>query len=391
MVDRPAEIWTVYAYDLNTNVLITELPAEDLEFSSRLNGAGSISFNLAIGTPKVAKLVEPILLYEGRPFAVYVDLNGVIVWGGIAWTGSYTLKSDALAITGSEFYSYFEQRIIVADYTEVQYPSGVDPAVLLYQVYTDAQNVILAGAGSNIGITVVNSSSGLPSITAGYPLSQYTVVAQVSTDLINVSAPGIGGLDIQITSQWVGGIPVNKLTLWTPRVGTAATASGLSFDLTNVIDFSWDTDATKSATTIIATGAGNGADMPVQQTNAPGVPVGGLGQSPRLDRVFSTSAQGQDQIALMANGLAAQFGKPVTTPTVTLSTNDETNPLGSWIVGDDGRLFLPPNNTGDQGQQGNPRFPNGLNEYWRVVQNEVTVPKEGIATVVITFNQPPIY
>lgn len=387
MVDAAPDVWTVYAYDLNTNTLITDLPATELEFDSRLNEAGSISFTLDISVPAVASLCEPILQYEGRPFAVYVDRNGVLVWGGIVWTGTYKRSGGGLQVTGKEFESYFSQRLAVVDYSVLTYPSGLDPAQLMYKIFTDAQNPALAGAGSSIGLTVISNSTGLPTIAAGYPLSQYTLVEQIASDLTQINVPGIGGLDIQITPQWVSGVPTNTLRIWTPRVGNAAGVSGVAFDLTAVDDFSWTTDATKSGTTLIVTGSGNGAAMPVQQTNAPGVPVGALGQSPRLDKVISTTAQSQDQVVLMANGVATQYGKPVASPTVTLLTNDPSTPLGTWNVGDDALLSLPPNvnNAGD------PRFPNGLQEYWRIVQQSVTVPNEGLSKVVLTFNTPPIY
>lgn len=380
-----ADAFRVFAYDLNTNTLISELPATNLTFDSRLNAAGAITFDLALKRDGVSALVADFLSYEGRPVALYVDRDGIIVWGGIGWTGNYVESTAMLAVGGREFRSYFAQRVAVADYSETTYPGGIDPGLLVYKIFTDAQNPVLAGAGSSIGLTVVNNTGGLmPDIIPGYPLYQYTFVDQIATDMAAVTAPGVGVIDVTVSSAWdpTTGLPVNTLTVWTPRAGATAGDSGLVFDLTNVIDFTWATDAQQSATNFIVTGSGNGQDMPVQQANAPGIPVGGLGQSPRLDRVESTTAQSQDQVSLMANGLAAQYGKPLATPTVTVPTAG-TQPLGSWAMGDDARVYAPAG--------GVARFPNGIDEFWRIVQQEVTVPNEGVPFVKVTLNQPPIY
>lgn len=375
--------FTIYAYDLNTNTLVGELPGTDLRFDSRLNGAGAISFNLSLATPKSATLAAPLLAYGGRPVALYVDRDGIIVWGGIGWTGNYQKSSGMLEVGGKEFGSYFAKRVTVADYSETTYPAGLDPAELIYKIFTDAQNPALAGAGASIGLNVVGTTSDLPVTIPGYPLAQYTFVSRIAEDMAAISAPGAGGIDTSITSAWdpTSGLPVNTLQVWSPRVGRAAGESGVFFDLANVVDYSWPTDAESSATTIIATGSGNGDAMPVATANAPGVPVGGLGQSPRLDMVASTTAQSQGQVSLMANGLAAQYGEPLTTPTITVRTGERGQPLGSWIVGDDARVYV----------ESDPRHPNGLDEYWRIVQQQVEVPNEGVATVTLTLNLPPIY
>ncbi len=379
-----SDVFTIYAYDPNTNTKLTELPGVGITFGSRLNDQGGFSFGLPLGRAGMAALVQPLLDYAGRPVKIYFDRDGVIQGGAyIAWTGAFTKSDGMLAIGGKEIASYFAQRVTVADYSEATYPApGLDPAALLYKVYTDAQNPALAGAGASIGLSVVNASAGLSAIIPGYPLAQYTFSQQIALDLADIIQPGVGGLDVTVASAWnpSTGIPEDVLTLWTPRAGQSAGDSGVIFDLDSAIDYTWPTDATLSGTTIIATGAGNGEGMPVAQVNAPGVPVGGLGQSPRLDKVVSTSSQSQDQVSLMATGLAQQYGNPVATPTVVIPTAGP-QPLGSWTVGDDARLYT----VGDE------RFPTGLSQYWRIVQQEVNVPDEGVPTVTLTFNIPPIY
>jgi hypothetical protein len=374
------DVYTVFVYDLNTNTKITELPAQGVSFDSRHNGAGAISFDVDLQNAKVQVLAMPILQYGGNCFAIYVDRDGIIVWGGIGWTTNYKKSTGLLSIGGNEFRSYFSQRLAAADYSVTTYPAGLDPAVLMYKIFTDAQNPALSGAGSSIGLTVLAGSSSMPVSVPGYPLAQYTYVGTIASDLNKISAPGAGGIDVTITSSWdpITGLPSNTLRIWSPRSGNSAGASGIVFDLASAVDYEFPTDAQSSATTVVVTGSGNGAAMPVATMNAPGVPVGGLGQSPRLDMAQSVSSQSQAQVSLMANALANQYGQALVTPTVTIPTAG-AQPLGSWAVGDDARLYT----SGDE------RFPNGYDQYWRIIQQAVTVPNEGVATVTLTFNKPP--
>jgi len=316
------ETFRVFAYDLNTNTLLTELPVNNLTYESRLGDAGSCSFDLNLRSPAVAKIVSPIMAYDGVRFGVYIDRNGQINWGGGILTGNYDSTTGMMPCGGKEFLEYFEQRVIAASYTKTEYPAGVDPAWLIAKVITDAQSTALCGPGASIGISVVGGSSSLPKMEPGYPITQYTTVGRLIADMLAISVPGYGGLDLTQRTQWVNGSPQTTFIISSPRAGRSAGNTGLIFDLDSVIDYNWPTDATGNGNTIIATGSGTGAAMPTAIVNAPGVPVGGLGNSPRLDKVISfQSAQSQQQISAAANGAAQTYGKPLKTPKLTMLTD----------------------------------------------------------------------
>ena len=373
------ETFKVFAYDLNTNTLLTELPVNNLTYDNRLGDAGACSFDLNLRSPAVQKVVSPVLAYDGSPFAVYIDRNGQISWGGIVLTGNYSSSTGVLSCGGKEFLSYFDQRVTAAPYTVTEYPSGIDPAALIGKAINDAQSVTLCGAGASIGINVTGATSGLPLMIPGYPKTQYTIVSRLIADMLAISVPGYGGLDLTQVSQWVNNNPTNTFVISSPRAGRAAGNTGLIFDLDSVINYDWPTDAVGAGNTIIATGSGTGAAMPTAIVNAPGVPIGGLGQSPRFDKVLSfQSAQSQQQIAAAASGAAQTYGKPIVTPKLTVLTNGN---LGTWAMGDDARIR----------SVGNERFPAGKDQYWRIVQQTVIVPDAGAATVALTFNAPPTY
>lgn len=440
------DIFRVYAYDLDTNTLITELPAHDLSFDSRLNDSGSISFTLNLSRPEVASRVKPLLPYNGNPFAVYVDRDGALVWGGIIWTWNYARATGDLAMQGKQIMSYFSQRKLAVDYSvgnpsfapsttmlayataptstlsvtsttgftagqsiqfgvenpevrtiasvtapntitltsptaynhaangPVQY--AIDPAALVKTAVNDAQNTTLCGPGASIGVTVVGGTSTIPPIVPAYPASQNTPVAQLISDMAAINSTGNGTVDTTIASSWSSGAPANVLTIWSPRAGRIGSASGLIFDLSRAIDYTWPTDATSTGTNFTVTGGNS-----LTSTATSGVPVGGLGQMPRLDKVVSfSSVQSQSQLDAMTVGVVQQFSAPVPSPSVTQPTSALPT-LGSFVLGDDVRVFI----SSDE------RFPSGLDEYWRIIQYSVKVPDEGVPTITFTLNKPPVY
>jgi len=371
------ETYRVFAYDLNTNTLLCELPYNGLSFDSRLGDAGAIAFSINLRSPLVQQQAAQFLAFNGNPVALYVDRGGQIVWGGIGWTCDYSKSTGIQQIGGKDFFSYLDGRVIANDYT-----GTYDPANLMYLAVTDMQNTTLNGPGASIGLTVLGGSSSLTPFAAGYPKAQFTPVSRIISDLVQVTLPGIGGLDVTISSQWdVNGNPATTLQIWSPRAGRVAGQTGLIFDLDSCIDYRWASDATKTGNYLYATGAGNGASKPTIIAPVPGMSVGGLGQLPRLDLVVNyNSVISQPQLQAVVNGLGQQYGQPLITPIITVPTGGQ-QPLGSWGEGDDARLY----------SGGDEKFPQGLDQYWRIVQSSVRVPDEGLAVVDVTLNAPPVF
>lgn len=376
------EVFTVYGYDINTNSPLAQIPATGLTFGCRLNDSGPISFSVSLQSSEVRQNLGTLLAYDGGPFACYVDLNGVIVWGGIAWTTSYSKASGKMDFGGNEWLSWTDQRTQAADYSQTTYPgpTGIDPAALVQLVINDAQSSVKSGPGASVGLQVAAIlGTNPPNLIPGYPKSQRTTLSQIISDMTKVVYPATGGIDVTVFSQWdTNGNPKNTLNVWTPRAGRVAGNSGLIFGLDGTIDYTWPTDASQMGTTITLTGGGSGTSMPAQTVNAPGG-VGALGQPPRLDKTVSfTQIQTLSQISAMAGGVRLQYGSPLKTPTVVLPT---LGLLGSFIPGDDVRIYT----AGDE------RFPSGKDEYWRIISYDVRVPDQGVPQFTATLNQPPIF
>jgi hypothetical protein len=373
--DAP-EDYRVFAYDINTNTLMCELDAIGLQFGYRLNDAGPLQFDVLIDTYETAAASAQVLSLNGSPFACYVDLNGSIVWGGVAWTTDYKKSAGTVGFGGQDWFSWLGQRKQAASYDT---GASFTPPAFIQKVILDAQ-APAAGAGASVGLQVATVlGTAQPSMVPSYPASQRTPVAQMVQDMTKIMLPTYGGVDITLSSVWgPAGVPVNTLTVWTPRAGRQASNSSQTLELDNSMDYAWPTDAMRMGTNLDVTGGGTGTSM-LSQTVQGIVPVGGLGQAPRLDRVVNYPAiQSKPQLVAMSGGAAQQYGQPLVTPTVTMPTRGL---LGTFIVGDDVRVRTP----------GDPRFPSGYDDYWQVVAYDVNVPEDGVPHMVITLNPPPLY
>ena len=119
--------------DLLTNQVTAELDLTNVSFTQQLNSAGSLSAQLLLtGTPDPATAITATI--PGRS-AIYVDRNGVIVWGGIIWNRTYNSNNQHININASEFESYFEHRRISVTSPYV----NVDPLVVARQLVSNAQ------------------------------------------------------------------------------------------------------------------------------------------------------------------------------------------------------------------------------------------------------------
>ena len=151
----------VYRYilcDLLTNTELAELPLANVRFDLKLNGAGSLTASLPLTDPKVQAL-DPIGdTLPGRT-ALYVDRDGVLLWGGIVWTRRST--GPTLELGCQEFESYFANRLITTDAVFTQ----VDLLAIARQLINTAQ----IKANGNIGVAVGTGQEPLISIISEAP------------------------------------------------------------------------------------------------------------------------------------------------------------------------------------------------------------------------------
>ena len=240
----------IYRYlfaDLVTNAVLAELPLSGVRFDLKLSAAGSFAANLPLEDPRVSALPFLAATLPGRT-AVYVDRDGVLLWGGILWTRRAT-TGGLLEFAGLEFESYFAQRLITAD--------AVFAATDQLTIARSLVNTAQAKTGGSIGVdtTRLSNVSGVlrDRTYNGYELKPVLDALMQLSQVQN-------GFDFAIDVGYdATGALAKTLNLGYPRRGVVAALSGFMFEYPgNVQSYVWPEDATMQATTTYATGAGWG-------------------------------------------------------------------------------------------------------------------------------------
>lgn len=369
-------VYNVSAWDINTNTKITDLPkVSNLKYSIRMNDAGEFGFDVNISDAAARGAGQTIMAMDGNPFKVLVTTSNdqVILYSGDAWQTTKQPSKGSISIAGKAMPSYFAQVLIANSYT-----TSISPMTLMKNVVNDVQKL----PGANRGINPVITGTLAPAnVIPSYNKSQYTTVAQVLADMTAAVTPGTGGVDYYMRDYFLNGVPKHDMVIISPRCGRVGPGTGLAVNLMQVIDWTWPTEATGSGNQIVVVGGGTGGKQPVAVAND-SAPRGGLGQMPLMQEVLQYShITTQSQLNNIAAGSIEQFGKPVATPTVTIPASYAPCALGTFQIGDDILVWSGKSMW----------FPNGLSQWWRIAAYSVTIPDEGVPSVTLTLNRPPIF
>lgn len=129
--------------NLKTGDILGELPVQDVKFRDGINAAGSMTATIALEDSAVvevpgahpspsasSELTTPQLITSEtlRPGAsgIYIERDGVILWGGILWTLRMSIASSTAEL-GAEGYLSWLRRIFIA--TDLSY-SSVDQGAI---------------------------------------------------------------------------------------------------------------------------------------------------------------------------------------------------------------------------------------------------------------------
>jgi hypothetical protein len=106
----------------------------------------------------------------------------------------------------------------------------------------------------------------------------------------------------------------------------------------------------------------------------------GTGNFPLLETTLSrTDITDSTVLQQTTNSYLAAVEAPVVTPVLTFSLDMPNPQFGSYLLGDDVRVVVPPDEF----------FMSGYDGILRIVQWDVTVNPNGVSTVALTLNVPP--
>lgn len=357
---------TTYRYlfaDLLTNEILAELPLTGVSFSQLLNQAGSFQGHLLLSGVDADKYNVQTATVPGRN-VIYVDRNGILIWGGVIWGRDYDSDTQTITLAAREFESYFEKRRI----TTTQAFTNADQLLIARTLVTNAQSV----PSGNIGVQIGNQLSGVL-LSRTYYSYEYKGVFSALQDLSRAD----DGFDFNIDVSYDGaGVPTKTLKLGYPRIGTTYTTTSISipvfeFSAGNVVAYDYPEDASSTANTVYALGAGSNEGKLI----AVGSDSTKLssGWAVLEEQANYSDVSDSSYLAQLASGQVLALSNPVTV--IRLIVPAYVNPvLGSYSIGDDVRLRITDS-----------RFPNGLDQVYRIVGISVSAGENGPERVTLSL------
>jgi hypothetical protein len=372
---------TQYRYlfaDLITNDILAELPLTNVSFTQTLNTPGSFS-----GTILGSDINETGYDIAGSTIpsrtAIYVDRDGVLIWGGIIWLRTWDSDSQHFDFQAREFGSYFERRRITDNFMagdQALVYDNEDQLFIAQDLLTLAQNL----AGGDIGVVVPNNVSGID-VTRVYYAYEFKDVWGAIKDLSNQQ----DGFDFNIDVAYDTNLEPRKYaqTAYPYRGITfnANNADALVFEFPgNIVAYEWPDDGSVVSNKMYGIGPqSNEAKIVAVATSPTNQITAGY---PLLEDTVSYTDQ-YDPNILYQQTLGEVTAKqvPVVTPKIVIPAY-ASPVLGSYKTGDECLLRI----TDD-------RFPNngggfGLSQVYRIVAISVQPGEDGPERVTLTLTDP---
>lgn len=415
---RPEKPFSYFAYDLLTGKFLGQLPLRGVSFGQQLNTAGQLSASIDLSDRRVIA-TDPLENTTPNHTLIVADYGGSAMWGGIVQTRKWKVDSTPqntnrlLEINCVELWGYFASRVQATDYSSPPFSGISGEASMAYWTQTPwdasliAAQVVSDAIGHSNGLTephgnllgglglLINGkapSSAEPAANAEHYIAvsyPYTSMQTVDTIVAQLAQLGLGvGFDFGVDVVYEGGTaskPKGTVNISYPRRGRTVAENGLMVDLATARGYEFPEDGSQTANRVYEIG-GSGAINVTENAfpAAQGYPV--------WERVISRSnIQSQNVMGILKqtgeSDLALYSYAPVT-PSVTIGAFDPNCPLGGFTVGDDVQLVLPAlNATGTE--PWDPRFPNGLNQEWRITGWSAEIKDEGDSVVKLSLAQPP--
>lgn len=419
------------------SAVIAELPCDSVTFSLTMNESGPFSATFSIedwtmryGTQWI-KATNP-----GKTF-FWVDIDGVIVYGGWILTRDPDVAAQTVTVSGTDFYGYWARRLqyphdygsyeldyTTNDGTEYEFPlaSAGGPAPLIaWRVLRDAAR--RTGSLPNLTFPAHGHGLGTPSdpdewIAADPSPIEFTAsLAQMATaDSLVQQLLGLGygvGFDTNTLFRYdVDGNPHAYTYLHFPRLGTALAdydnpGGPPVLDLTTAINVKWSEDASAQATGIvemIGSGGGAFADE-LFNTDAIYTYNYPLVEAAITHTAITPTSDSNAVLGLLAADDLAQLSYPQLAPVITLpvfpkafiGTDFNLSTGVGTKVGNDITVWNPPERQQKLADGGThtgalssiPFPPPGFEMTMRVVRIDVTINDAGVSTMDLTLNQPP--
>lgn len=368
----PQHTYTYLVCDLLTDTVIAELPLQQVVYETLLSGIGTLRAFLPLNSETLP--LDPIGATVGGRTALYVDRDGVIVWGGILWTRQ--LARGGLQIQAAEFLSYYQHRYITETLSTVVANVPNKPALMPNGnlLYSDQKSLMWSlceyarrATGGDIHLDVnplAGTGHGVNRTRTYYGYER----PELYSTMLQLSQVD-DGFDFGVEVGWNPVLNNNpptrykRIKTWYPQRGRTADDSGLVFSkggpAANIVAYDWPEDYTAKANQTWAIGDGDGEARLIAGASDPDSLMSGW---PLLEYVATYSGvveaptlQGHANADLNARADAA------VAPWFDVLADADPQ-FGSYQNGDSALFSIAPE----------PRWPDGMEVEARIIGMQVT-------------------
>lgn len=338
--------YTYLFTDLLTDTVLAELPLSGTAYSRQLNGPGGLDATLNVAGLQAA--LQSQWEAATRPWrtAVWVDRDGLLVYGGPVITRRWQSASRTVSLGSSDWSAYLGRRSLRTRLRDL----GVDQ----FQIARDIVAQVQAVPFGNVGLAVSSGASGVLRDVTYEPWERKWAL-EALTEL----AEQDNGFDWRLDVAYGGPTGfLRTLVLGYPQLGAPAETTGLVFAKPGaIIDYAWPEDGSLTATTVDALGNGEGTNMLISTAATAGM----LGTWPVLEAQVSykderVKANLDAKAAYNAAGLSGDTVLPV----LTVRADSEPR-LGTYNPGDMAKISVV-----------DERFPAGMDTVDRIATIKVT-------------------
>ncbi len=358
---RTGHIYRFLVGDLLSGNIVEELPFSSATYGFLRNRPGGFSGSIARPNAKVTRdILDP------GATALYVERDGVVLWGGIVW--AVEPEAEAIRVGGEGFWSHFRKILHegVPDpgrpgHNKLKRYNDVDQLDIVRDVIDYAQTYY---PDTNLNVLVDANTSGVARDEVFRPWDRREI-----GDALEKMAELNQGFDFSLDVGWEQDRIVKRLHLFSSR----GRLTDIVFDdHKNCTVRSRSIDAKDIVRQVTATGSGNGAALrrfTVQDDTL-------TGQRPLYqDQVSYSEVDDLTTLESRATKQVTRRRQPMETISIEVEIQKDL-PIGSWRVGDYVRV-----------RSDDPYEP--VDDFYRITGWEVAVDDQGQETVNMDFGPIP--
>lgn len=377
--------YTYLFCDLRTDTVLAELPLAGVQYSYALNGIGTLRGTIPYSAETLP--LDPETASMPARTALYVDRDGVIVWGGIVWTRD--LADGGKNIQAAEFLSYYQHRYVKrtlsTDTSLITDTAYVGNSATAQRLYADQKHIAWSlfryaheQDGGSIGLNINQLAGAATGVTRSQSYFGYErpEIYKSILELANADNGFDFGVEVGWSDPGAGQIPqrYRRAQVYYPRRGRAAAESGLVFSkgrgYGSILSYSWPEDGATFATEVSGLGAGTGEARIAKTASASDLIASGWPLLEAVETYDGVIDEAQAQSLTNADLNARSQAQTMPSFEVSADTDPE---FGSYTVGDEARFVIDPE----------PLSPAGRDITLRIVGIEAT-PSSGPERVRLT-------